>query len=272
MVQKQNLLDAIKNNKMDGKVISLHSSYKSFGGVEGGPNTIIDAFLESGCTLLVPTFTYDYEAYPPMGGKKYKQNGVDLSLYGEDTKVFAKGYSKNNKDISNSMGIIPKLILGRNETIRGFHPLNSFSAIGSMAKELIETQTFLDVYAPFKKCMEIEGSILLLIGVDFRSNTPIHFAEEFSGRNLFRQWGFLDSGEIAEVTVGSCSQGFNTLIPYVKDILKTDTVGQSCWQIYNFKCFITRIAEVIKETPTLTKCENANCKCCKDSILGGPFI
>ena len=39
--------------KLDNKVIILHSAYGSFGGVEDGPNTVIDCFLNAGCTIAL---------------------------------------------------------------------------------------------------------------------------------------------------------------------------------------------------------------------------
>lgn len=272
MVTKQILLDSIKKLDLQGKTISLHSSYKSFGGVNGGPNTIIDAFLESNCTLLVPTFTYDYAAYPPMDGKKYEQNGVDMSIYDEEDKIFKSGYSKNSRVISPSMGIIPKLILEREEAVRGVHPLNSFTAIGPKAKDLIDSQSYIDVYAPYKKCMEDKKSVLLLMGIDFKSTTPIHFAEELSGRNLFRQWAYIDTGEVIEASIGSCSNGFNKLIPFVLSIKKQDLIGKSTWQIYNFKKYISTLTSVIKSNQSLTICDNSKCIRCRDSVLGGPIL
>jgi aminoglycoside 3-N-acetyltransferase len=48
---------------MKGDVLFIHSSYKSFGGVEGGPQTVINALLDvigvEG-TLIMPTFNYDF--------------------------------------------------------------------------------------------------------------------------------------------------------------------------------------------------------------------
>ncbi len=46
-----------------GDTLRAHSSYKSFGGVEGGPQAVIDALLEvltPEGTLIMPNFNFDF--------------------------------------------------------------------------------------------------------------------------------------------------------------------------------------------------------------------
>lgn len=50
---------------LNNKEICIHSSIKSFGEhIEGGADAIIDSFIRSGCTILVPTFSDMYETKP----------------------------------------------------------------------------------------------------------------------------------------------------------------------------------------------------------------
>lgn len=55
----------------EGDIILVHSSFKSFGGVEGGSQTVINAFLYilgSEGTLIMPTFTFKFcEEYNETG-------------------------------------------------------------------------------------------------------------------------------------------------------------------------------------------------------------
>lgn len=272
MLTRRDIRNAIIYNKLSGRVISLHSSYKSFGGVEGGADTIIDCFLECGCTLLVPTFTYNNESYPTVKGLKYRQNAFDPEHYDEECKVYRSGFSVERNDISKIMGIIPKLILEREGSFRGNHPLNSFTGIGPKAEKLISKQSYLNVYGPYEECMNDTNAVILLMGIDFTSATPIHFAEMKAGRNMFRSWAYIEGGDKVEVAIGSCSDGFNSIIPVVKDIKEISTVGQSNWQIYNFKSFINRISDEIKKNNNLTHCGDPECIRCRDAVLGGPII
>jgi aminoglycoside 3-N-acetyltransferase len=104
--------------------------------------------------------------------------------------------------------------------VRGNHPLNSFSAIGPLADELIRTQSLLNVYGPLQALYKHPATYMVLIGVDLTKATPIHFAEEKAGRRLFRRWAKLLDGTVHEVAVGSCSEGFNNLAPAVKELVQ----------------------------------------------------
>src|SRR5262245_33094712 len=65
MTSRCDVLAAIDVLGLGGLPVCLHSSLRSFGTLDGGPDTLIDAFVSSGCTLLVPTFSYHYEQPPP---------------------------------------------------------------------------------------------------------------------------------------------------------------------------------------------------------------
>ena len=68
MLTKQSLMDEFHALGMQrGDTIFVHSSYstlgKAPGGVEGGPQTVIDALLDllgPQGTLIMPTFNYDF--------------------------------------------------------------------------------------------------------------------------------------------------------------------------------------------------------------------
>jgi hypothetical protein len=45
--------------------------------LEGGPDTLIDAFLAAGCTLVVPSFNYECEV------RQIEENGWDENDNGE---------------------------------------------------------------------------------------------------------------------------------------------------------------------------------------------
>lgn len=59
MLTADQISEFIQTNNLSGSVVCLHSAYKSFGGVDGGPETIIDGFLRNGCTMVCPAFFYE---------------------------------------------------------------------------------------------------------------------------------------------------------------------------------------------------------------------
>jgi len=59
-VTRNELDAAIGELLLAGRVVCVHSSLRSFGTVEGGADAVVDAFLDSGCTLLVPSHSWGF--------------------------------------------------------------------------------------------------------------------------------------------------------------------------------------------------------------------
>jgi aminoglycoside 3-N-acetyltransferase len=263
------LVEAIQAIGLANSAVCLHSSLKSFGCLDGGADTLIGAFLDEGCTLVVPTFTYACEAAPPPD-RQLSQNGLD---YSEPIAVAGlERYDKNGTLISPDMGAVPARVLHLKGHVRSNHPLNSFSAIGPLADELIRTQSLLNVYGPLQAMYTHPATYMVLIGVDLTKATPIHFAEEKAGRRLFRRWAKLMDGTVHEVAVGSCSEGFNNLAPAVRELEINLMVGQSKWRVYPFRAFIDTVTRMIVRNPEITHCADVNCVRCNDAIKGGPRL
>ncbi len=261
--------NAIGELKLNDSIICLHSSLKSFGNLEGGPDTLITAFLEAGCTLVVPTFTYECDV-PPPSGKRYLQNACDCDKVENPDRALA--YDINSPMISKDMGAVPARILEHPEKIRGNHPLNSFTALGPYAGRLIAKQTPLDVYAPFTEMALFRESYVLLAGVDLTKATAIHHAEEKAGRRLFRRWARTLHDPCVEVAVGSCSEGFNNFREFVKPIEQQTVVGESHWKVYPYGEFVEIITREIQKNPAVTKCQDPGCPRCPDAVRGGPVV
>jgi len=238
--------------------------------VEGGAEAVIRAFLDLGCTLLVPAFTDEECAVPPPPGRQVLQNGWDDSWHFDPHKVVV--YERDSAMISREMGAIPARLLQMEGRARGDHPLDSFCALGPLAAELIQAQTPLNVYAPFDALYARPASRLVLIGVGLTRATAIHLAEQRAGRRLFRRWGLDASGVTVETACGSCSEGFENLAHAVRAIETRRLVGKSEWRIYPFKAFVDAAAMAIAQDPQITHCADPNCIRCNDSIKGGPLL
>jgi aminoglycoside 3-N-acetyltransferase len=260
------LLAAIRAGGLENSIICLHASLKSFGHLAGGPDTLLRAFLDCGCTLLAPTFTYQCEV-PPV--REIAQNGMT----DEEDYDPAVPYDPVSAMIARDMGAIPARLLQIECRARGNHPINSFAALGPLADELIRAQEPLNVYGSYK--VAYAGSVpayVVLAGVDLTSATPVHFAEECAGRRLFRRWGKQVRHGVLEVEVGSCSDGFNNLAGAVAGIETRVLAGQSEWRIFPLGEFVDTLAAVIAETPSITHCPDMNCLRCRDSVAGGPIL
>jgi aminoglycoside 3-N-acetyltransferase len=129
----EGITKAIQGLGLENSIICLHSSLKSFGHLEGGADTLVQKFLDLGCTIVVPTFTYDCRVPAPID-RRILRNGCVYPYEPEHVEAF----DRDSVMISSDMSTIPARILGRAERIRGVHPMNSFTAIGPLAEKLIE--------------------------------------------------------------------------------------------------------------------------------------
>ncbi len=206
MLTKGDIIGQLGRLNIANKVVCLHSSFRSFGDVQGGPQTLIDAFLESGCTLVCPTFFYLAQTYPAR--TNYLNNGIEYESVPEMCSV---NYTGDPSQIEPSMGVIPKILLDIEHTTRTKHPTNSFAITGKDKALLLANQSPFNVYSAYKAIYsENLPAVVILAGVDFEACTPIHYAEELAGKSLFRRWA-VQNGQVVEVEEGSCSDGFESL-------------------------------------------------------------
>ncbi len=145
-----------------GDTIFVHSAYSSLGrapgGVEGGPQGVIDAILEvigpSG-TLIMPTFNYD----------------------------FLRGTPWDMRTTPSQMGVLTELVRLDPRAKRMFHPIYSMAAIGAHADELAAHRSN-DCFGEttiFTKFREWDAKILILGLAYSKSITFLHHCEQMAG-------------------------------------------------------------------------------------------
>ena len=137
-----------------------------------------------------------------------------------------------------------------------------------MAGKLTASQAPLDVYAPFKELARLGGYVVMM-GVDLRSMTALHFAEQMAGRVLFLRWATDRGGAVIEVEVGGCSRGFNNMELALRRIERRAVVGNSLWRIFPSAALLERASGAIRSRPEITRCGISECWRCDDSIAGG---
>ena len=174
-----------------------------------GADTVVQAFVQEGCLggSYLPLRLPGASAAESRRRNRLKRRRKVFRMLRHGIPAARK--------IAAGMGALG--VLNTPGAVRGDHPLNSISALGPEAKELIAAQEPLDVYGPYRRAYE-RGGYLLLIGVDLTKATPLHFSEQVAGRNSFRRWALGEDGEILEVEIGSCSNGFGKFDGVVADI------------------------------------------------------
>jgi aminoglycoside 3-N-acetyltransferase len=269
VASRSDIRAAVRELDLRGAPLCVHSSLRSFGHMRGGADAILRALLDEDCTVMVPTFTYMCETGRPAD--RVIERNADwpldpLSLGGIPT------FHPCSHILSRAqMGAIPAAVLAHARHVRGNHPLNSFSAVGPLANELIAEQQPLDVYAPFRALIAHGGHVVMM-GVGLTKMTLIHEAERRAGRTLFHAWAKGSDGSFIECEVGSCSGGFDNLIPSLAGVLCEYDVGESHWLVGEADKILAAAVDTIRSEPRITHCGSAHCTRCDSAVAGGPIL
>jgi len=138
-----------------GDVLLVHSSFKSFGGVEGGPQTVVDALitvLGNEGTLIVPRFNFDFSTY---------------------------GTPWDIRSTPSQMGIISEFVRKDPRSKKVFHPIYPFCIIGKHADELVKHR-YKGGYSKdsiFHQLRVLDAKIIQIDKV-YKGTTIIHHVEE----------------------------------------------------------------------------------------------
>lgn len=267
MVRRTDVISAVDELGLGDHPVALHTSLSAHGLVEGGAASIVDALLDRGVTLVVPTFSSVFEVWPPPPGTRIERNGIEGADL--EPRTPSEVFTPESTAIDRSMGAVPREVLARPGRRRGRHPLDSFTALGPLADELVAGQTVTDVYAPLRAVGD-HGGMVVLAGVGLNRMTLLHHAETRAGRTLFRRWARAPGGEVVTTLVGGCSEGFPNLDPVLEPIERSVRVGSARWRTFPVAGVVDIASAAIRADPAITRCDSAGCTRCPDAIAGGP--
>lgn len=234
-----------------GMNIIVHSSLKSFGKVDGGADSVIDALCElltEEGTLVMPSFNH---------GEPYRNGEIcDIS------------------ETPTSNGIIPETFRKRPDVIRSINPTHSFAVWGKnkerYTKDHQQSGCF-GVDSPLYRLME-DGGYCLLLGVGYDSNTFHHCVETCEGAKcvpaFYEAYPMrIESGEIITATRFAWRDGEcpitdkATYGEFMKPIEKRTVIGNSDIILYKLSEAYPIIAECLK-------IGTGDGKCCSNCDIG----
>lgn len=161
MYTKEQLQEQIASLGIQGSdTLLLHSSMKSIGKVDGGADTVLDAFseyLRQGL-LVLPTHTWEQ--------------------MNETGDVFDVLHSPS------CVGILTNLFRQRPGVVRSWHPTHSVAALGDDAVAFTQGEEDMDTPCARGGCwgkLYDRKAKVLFVGVDLSRNTIIHGVEEWAG-------------------------------------------------------------------------------------------
>jgi aminoglycoside 3-N-acetyltransferase len=170
-----------------GDVLLVHSSYKSLGDVEGGPQTVVHALLDvlgPDGTLIMPTFNFD----------------------------FTKGVPWDVRKTPSKMGILTEIVRTNPRSKRVFHPFYSFAILGKHAEMLgnLRYKSSYERNSVFGKLRDLDGKIMI-IGLSYNNSmTFFHHIEQMEGVNyrFLKQF----TGEVTDENGHTYTDTFEMLV------------------------------------------------------------
>lgn len=161
MLTFENLVEGFRKLGVEeGDTLLVHSSYKSLGPVDGGPQTVIRALeaalgTDGDGTLIMPTFNFG----------------------------FNKGEPWDVRTTPSKMGVLTELVRLDPRAKRVFHPFYSFAVLGKHA-EMLGSLRYKSAYernSVFGKLRDLDGKIMV-IGLSYNdSMTFFHHIEQMEG-------------------------------------------------------------------------------------------
>ncbi|MHB8997243.1 MAG: AAC(3) family N-acetyltransferase [Armatimonadota bacterium] len=209
-----------------GDLVMFHSSLSSIGHVVGGPNTVIEGFLQAVApdgTVAVPTLWW---------------NGT------QDLKEW---------DYDNSPsypGIITETFRQRPDSIRSNNPTHSVSAIGPRATELTADHGKYGL----RPCMYGDGAFAeaspwqrfydwnahyCFLGVDFTVNTEAHYIQ-----CLLIEWALQQAPAEKRESLLSRVSRWQSIVDYYNDTQAGRTPKPFMWPSFSFKEMGEHLAEL----------------------------
>ena len=174
---------------MQGDTLLVHSSYKSFGEVDGGPATVNRALeaalgVDKDGTLIMPTFNFD----------------------------FNKGEAWDVRTTPSTMGVLTELARKDPRAKRVFHPFYSFAILGKHA-EMLGALRYKSAYernSVFGKLRDLDGKIMV-IGLSYNNSmTFFHHIEQMEGVDyrFLKQF----TGEVTDENGNTYTDTFEMLV------------------------------------------------------------
>ena len=249
--------------ELESRPAIVHASLKSFGVIQGGAETVVQALLASISGLLVPTFTYKTMIIPEVGPPN---NGLTYGSYRDLNRMAVPFHPDMPTDPL--MGVLPETLRHFPGAKRTAHPILSF--VGVSLGVALHAQTILNPFAPIGVLADMDGWVMLL-GVNHTVNTSIHYAEKLAGRTQFVRWALTRNRVVECRGFPGCSDGFEAIRPALEPYARRVELGGSFIEAVPLKRLFQEVETRLKEDPLALLCQRDDCERCnatRDMAVG----
>lgn len=248
------LCKALSNAGIEpGDVLIVHSSMKSLGYVQGGPQTVIAAMqdvLTPRGTLLMPTFSLP-----------------------QPDDLFRVGQTPSRT------GLITETLRTTPGVVRSWHPTHSVTLWGANAQEWSEGHHLiggLGVGSPFHRAAQA-GAKVLMIGCDMRTCSLVHVAEAVARVPQLGRIYYMSGHRVLDVLTPdgqrlsippidqpACSAGFGIVQERLEAAGGIDhhTIGQAHCLLFDAQEALQTAVDLLRDDPAVMLCNYSKCTVC----------
>ncbi|MCC7403618.1 MAG: AAC(3) family N-acetyltransferase [Bdellovibrionales bacterium] len=162
-----------------GATVLVHSSLSSLGWVCGGAVTVIQSLME----VLTPEGTLVMPAHTAENSEpSYWCNPAVPRSWWPTIRDSMPPFDPQWTP-TRGMGVVAEVFRTLPGVVRSQHPMSSFCAWGKCAREMIAQHSLSHPFgeqSPLSALYKNDG-LVLMVGVDWNSNTSLHLAEERAG-------------------------------------------------------------------------------------------
>ena len=251
----------------EGKSVLIHASLRAVGEIEGGAETLVEAFRETlgeSGTLLVPSFTIQ---------RRDPVLREELSVSTEKTETLRReipAFERNATPCdATEMGILAETIRLQKDSFRSDHPGFSFAAIGQLAEALTANAPFHYPFgsgSPLARLHQHNG-IVLLAGVGQQANISLRLAEIWANVPYIHRTRLIKTDPISWKSMkGSpeCCAGFAKIELALRQarLLQTGYLGNAQCLVMRQQELISMAISVLRGAPDSLLCNDPDCPYC----------
>lgn len=254
MVTFRDLVSAFRKLDIGNHPVIVHASASAYEDVRGGVDSLLGALLSAFPAVMMPAFTHSTLVVPETGPE---DNAIQYGV-GQEQNLAAEFFRKR-LPADPEMGALAEALRNHPKAERSRHPILSFCGVG--VDEALEEQTLTEPLAPIGALTRAGGWVLLM-GVDHTRNVSIHYAERLAGRKTFTRWALTTEGVRECPNIPGCSQGFNTLEPYLAAIAQSTTVGRTELRAIPLQTLVQVVCDLLAADETAFLCSDPTCERC----------
>ena len=222
--------------------------------LRGGAAALSAALADSCRVVITPAFTYQTMVYPAEGPA---DNAVDYPA--ASAASIEADFFRASLPASPLLGPLAESVRRTTGASRSNHPILSFA--GWNAKEILETQTLAEPFAPIDELAKAGGDVLLL-GADYSANVALQLAEQRAGRRQFVRWALTPKGVVECPVFPGCSRGFGAIESRLAGVARSEKIGSFSIRRIPLRDLLNTAVAWIRQDPQALLCENSECPFC----------